>query len=60
MTIYIAKVTRGEQEIDCLVGRPMSSKDSLEKKLFKQGFRIIGEDKWESKVKSAIVYGIQI
>lgn len=60
MTIYMAKVMRLDKEVDVLVGKPMSDKDSLEKKLFKQGFRIIGEDKWESKSKSATVYGIQI
>ena len=60
MTIYMAKVTKGDVEIDCMVGRPMSDKEGLEKKLFKQGFRIIGEDKWESKSKSAKVYSIQI
>lgn len=60
MTIYMAKVMRLDKEVDCLVGRPMSDKDALEKKLFKQGFRIIDEDKWESKSKSATVYEIEI
>lgn len=60
MIIYMAKVTKDGKDVDVLTGKPMSDRVSLEKNLFKRGFRIIDTDTWEGKGKMAEIFQIQI